>query len=247
MGSVARSPTSDAFPQPAERQGNRLKRGAVPALLEVTTTLANPTLCRHVGTPQCPKPPGGGFQGRWGRPTISGCLTPGNARHQVILNSGWHSRLRMARCLGRSWIRAGAPGGGWLDSATGPPANDQAHPVSLLPEQAQKPHRRGNILGPSRRGGGFRGPQQRCRGAAIRGGKVPGWGNWQGARREIGANGAIGIVRSATSLSSQYRAAEELIAKDRLSEAEALYRDLMEKEPVSPNGYIGLADSHPRP
>ncbi|MEI7912352.1 MAG: tetratricopeptide repeat protein [Verrucomicrobiota bacterium] len=49
------------------------------------------------------------------------------------------------------------------------------------------------------------------------------------------------MVGSATSLSSQYRAAEALIAKDRLSEAEALYRDLMEKEPVSPNGYIGLA------
>ena len=76
---------------------------------------------------------------------------------------------------------------------------------------------------------------------SIRGGKHPGWGNWVGARREIGANGAVGIVGSATSLPSQYREAENLIAKGRLSEAEALYRDLIVKEPASPNGYIGLA------
>ena len=44
-----------------------------------------------------------------------------------------------------------------------------------------------------------------------------------------------------SSLTDEYRTAADLVAKGRLAEAQNLYSELTNKEPNSPNAYVGLA------
>ena len=61
-------------------------------------------------------------------------------------------------------------------------------------------------------------------------------------RKEIDPKGTVIIEGDGmSSFSEQYRATADLVAKGRLSEAESQYRELTNKEPNSPNAYVGLA------
>ena len=61
-------------------------------------------------------------------------------------------------------------------------------------------------------------------------------------RREVGRDGDLVVVgRGVSPLASKYRAASDLLADGKISEAEAIYKELIEAEPTSPNPYVGLA------
>src|SRR4051794_29544590 len=63
----------------------------------------------------------------------------------------------------------------------------------------------------------------------------------RGDKRELNANGAVlAAGEGPSSFVNQYREAADLVAKGRVREAEALYRELALKEPDSPNAYVGL-------
>jgi len=69
------------------------------------------------------------------------------------------------------------------------------------------------------------------------------WISPHGGRREreLDAKGDVIVTGDGTSpFSSRYREAADLIRRGRVSEAQSIYMDLTNKEPGSPNGYVGL-------
>jgi Flp pilus assembly protein TadD len=64
----------------------------------------------------------------------------------------------------------------------------------------------------------------------------------QRTKQELDANGAVAVVGEGSSaFANEYRTASDLVAGGRIVEAENLYQTLAQKEPGSPNPYVGLA------
>jgi tetratricopeptide (TPR) repeat protein len=63
-----------------------------------------------------------------------------------------------------------------------------------------------------------------------------------GGRREVDDKGTVFIeAKGASVFAAEYRTAANLLAADKISEAEAIYNELVKKEPASPTPYGGLA------